>query len=151
MYAPLWVKSNFSFLQGASHPDELVEQAHSMGLTTMALTDRDGVYGIVRAHTRARELGFKVIHGAQLNLDEDKQLVALCQSRKGYGNLCQLISRGRLRSKKGESCIRLDELVEFAEDLIVLCPEPTLLEGLYESFGMPMLEGLKAYLSQSVR
>ena len=51
-YVPLWVKSNFSFLEGASHPDELVEQAHALGLGAIALTDRDGVHGIVRAHMR---------------------------------------------------------------------------------------------------
>ena len=56
-YVPLWVKSNFSFLEGASHPDELVEAAVERGLTAMALTDRDGVQGIVRAHVKARELG----------------------------------------------------------------------------------------------
>ena len=52
-YVPLWCKSNYSFLEGASHPEELVEQAHGLGLPALAVTDRDGVYGIVRAHVRA--------------------------------------------------------------------------------------------------
>ena len=56
-YVPLWCKSNFSFLEGASHPDELVEHAHELGLSAMALTDRDGVYGIVRAHSKAHRWG----------------------------------------------------------------------------------------------
>ena len=56
-YVPLWCKSNFSFLEGASHPDELIEEAYRQGLPALALTDRDGVYGIVRAHVKARELG----------------------------------------------------------------------------------------------
>ena len=55
-YAPLWCKSNFSFLEGASHPEELVEEAHRLGMTAVALTDRDGVYGVVEAHQKAREL-----------------------------------------------------------------------------------------------
>jgi error-prone DNA polymerase len=53
-YVPLWCKSNFSFLEGASHPEELIEQAHAFGLRSLALTDRDGVYGMVRAHVRAQ-------------------------------------------------------------------------------------------------
>ena len=63
-YVPLRCRSNFSFLDGASHPDELVEQAHALGLEALALTDRDGVYGMVRAHVKAKELGVRLIVGA---------------------------------------------------------------------------------------
>ena len=68
MYAPLWAKSNFSFLEGASHPEELVEEAHRLGLGSIALTDRDGVYGMVRAHVKARDLGVHLVCGAQLSV-----------------------------------------------------------------------------------
>src|SRR5215207_3025890 len=68
MYAPLWCKSNFSFLEGASHPEELVEEAHRLGLRSIALTDRDGVYGMVRAHVKARDLGVHLICGAELTI-----------------------------------------------------------------------------------
>ncbi|MEO7735526.1 MAG: error-prone DNA polymerase, partial [Kofleriaceae bacterium] len=68
MYAPLWCKSNFSFLEGASHPEELVQEAHRLGLQSLALTDRDGVYGMVRAHTKARDLGVHLMCGAQLSV-----------------------------------------------------------------------------------
>ena len=61
-YIPLWCKSNFSFLEGASHPDELADEAYRLGLPALALTDRDGV--VVRAHVKARELGMKVIIGS---------------------------------------------------------------------------------------
>ncbi len=67
-YAPLWCKSNFSFLEGASHAEELVEAAHRTGLGSIALTDRDGVYGMVRAHTKARELGVQLVCGAQVSV-----------------------------------------------------------------------------------
>jgi len=67
-YVPLWCRSNFSFLEGASHPDELVEEAHRLGLTAIALTDRDGVYGMVSAHTKARELGVQLIGGATVTV-----------------------------------------------------------------------------------
>ncbi|MEO6772282.1 MAG: error-prone DNA polymerase [Kofleriaceae bacterium] len=67
-YAPLWCKSNFSFLEGASHTEELVEEAHRIGLRSIAITDRDGVYGLVRAHTKAKELGIQLVCGAQLTI-----------------------------------------------------------------------------------
>src|ERR687889_77944 len=65
-YVPLWCKSNFSFLEGASHPEELVEEAHRVGIGSIAITDRDGVYGMVRAHVKARELGVHLVCGAQI-------------------------------------------------------------------------------------
>jgi error-prone DNA polymerase len=67
-YAPLWCKSNFSFLEGASHAEELVEESHRLGMRSIAITDRDGVYGMVRAHVKARELGVHLICGAQLTV-----------------------------------------------------------------------------------
>src|SRR6478735_6110860 len=67
-YAPLWCKSNFSFLEGASHAEELVEEAHRLGMRSIAITDRDGVYGMVRAHTKAKELGIHLVCGAQMTV-----------------------------------------------------------------------------------
>ena len=67
-YVPLWCKSNFSFLEGASHPEELVEQAQELGLPGLALTDRNGVQGIVRAHVRAQELGLPLIVGSEMTV-----------------------------------------------------------------------------------
>jgi error-prone DNA polymerase len=68
VYASLWCKSNFSFLEGASHPEELVEEAHRLGVGSVALTDRDGVYGMVRAHVKARELGVHLVCGVQMSV-----------------------------------------------------------------------------------
>jgi len=67
-YAPLWCKSNFSFLEGASHAEELVEEAHRIGVRSLAITDRDGVYGMVRAYVKAKELGVHLVSGAQLTV-----------------------------------------------------------------------------------
>ncbi|HTL38660.1 MAG TPA: PHP domain-containing protein, partial [Kofleriaceae bacterium] len=67
-YAPLWCKSNFSFLEGASHAEELVEEAHRLGMRSIAITDRDGVYGMVRAYTKAKELGIQLLSGAQMTI-----------------------------------------------------------------------------------
>jgi error-prone DNA polymerase len=101
VYVPLWCKSNFSFLEGASHPGELIDEAYRLGLPALALTDRDGVYGIVRAHVKARELGIKLIIGSQVTVDDESTIVLLAQDRAGYANLCRLITKGRLRSEKG--------------------------------------------------
>lgn len=141
-YVPLWVNSNFSFLRGASHPDELVDQAHALALPALAFTDRDGVYGVVQAHARARQLGIRLLLGAELTLGElghpeppDRRLLLLAADRQGYGNLCRLISIGRLRCEKGISLLTLDEVCGSGRGLLALCPHPELLPGLLESFG----------------
>jgi error-prone DNA polymerase len=120
LYIPLWCKSNFSFLEGASHPDELVDEACRLGLPAIALTDRNGVYGMVRAHVRAREVGIKLIIGSEVTLNDGSTIVLLAQDRGGYGNLCRLITKGRLRSEKGASAVTWDEVCEHARGLLLL-------------------------------
>src|SRR5258705_7730573 len=117
-YVLLWCKSNFSFLEGASHPEELVEEAHRFGLPALALTDRDGVYGVVRAHMRAREVGLKLIIGSEITIDDGSTIVLLAQDRGGYANLCRLITKRRLRSGKGEKAGILEEGCGHAPGLI---------------------------------
>jgi error-prone DNA polymerase len=119
-YVPLWCKSHFSFLEGASHPDELVEEAHRLGITTVALTDRDSVSGIVRAHVKARELGLHLLVGAQVTVGDGSVIVLLAQDRSGYANLCRLITAGRLRSPKGECSVTWDEVCAHARGLLAL-------------------------------
>ena len=119
-YAPLWCKSNFSFLEGASHPDELMEEARRLGLPALALTDRDGVYGIVRAHVKAREIGLHLIVGSEITASDGSTIVLLVQERSGYADLCRLITTGRLRSSKGESAVTWDEICQHANGLIAL-------------------------------
>ena len=119
-YVPLWCKSCFSFLEGASHPEELVEAAAAHGIETLALTDRDGVYGIVEAHVEARERGVRLIAGSEITIDDGSTLVLLAADREGYGNLCGLITAGRLRSEKGASRVGWREVCERAPGLIAL-------------------------------
>ncbi len=119
-YVPLWCKSNFSFLEGASHPDELVEEAHRLGLPALALTDRDGVYGAVRAHVKAREVGLKLIVGSQVSVADGSTIVLLVEDRGGYANLCRLLTTGRRRSEKGESAVSWEEVCRHAAGLIAL-------------------------------
>ena len=136
-YVPLWVKSNHSFLEGASFPEELVDRAHDLGLDAMAITYRDGMYGLVRAHVRAKELGLHLIAGAQLTVgaqDDTQPIVALARSRKGYASLCRLLSKGHTRCEKGLARIELSELCEVGE-VFVLCPAPALLAPLKATLG----------------
>lgn len=119
-YVPLWCKSNYSFLEGASDPDELVEEAHRLGLRSLALTDRDGVYGMVRAHQKAKELGVHLIVGAEITLFDESNITLLAMNRQGYANLCKLISKGRLRSVKGISHVSWEEVCDYAENVIAL-------------------------------
>ncbi|MBX7081488.1 MAG: error-prone DNA polymerase [Nannocystaceae bacterium] len=138
-YVPLWVKSNFSFLEGASHPPELVERAHQLGLPALALTDRDGVYGVVRAHVRASELGLPLLLGAQVTVSEDAsdvaRIVVLACDRAGWGALTRLLSLGRAARPKGESLVTLEDLCALGRDVIVLSPEPAPLPALRDAFG----------------
>jgi error-prone DNA polymerase len=124
MYAELVCRSNFSFLEGASHPEELVTQAAELGLSALALVDQDGLYGVVKAHLQARALGLKLLIGSRLTLLDGPQVVALVQEAKGYAHLCQLISRGRLAHPKGEAGVSFKALAECGEGLLLLLPSP---------------------------
>jgi error-prone DNA polymerase len=119
-YIPLWCKSNFSFLEGASHPEELVETCHQYGIDTLALTDRDGVSGVVRAHVRAKELGVVLVLGAEVTLDDGSVIVLLAENREGYAHLCRLLTAGHRRSPKGESWVGWDEVAAHAGGLLAL-------------------------------
>jgi error-prone DNA polymerase len=109
-YAELHALSNFTFLRGASHPEELVETATALGYEALAITDECSMSGIVRAHAAAKEAGLKkLIIGSELRLRSGRKLVVLVQSRGGYGALCQLISNARRVAEKGSyELTRLD-------------------------------------------
>lgn len=102
-YAELFCQSHFSFLQGASSPEELVIQAHFLGYNALALTDECSVAGVVRAHTviRDRQLPLKLIIGSMFRM-EGLQLVLLCPHRRAYAELCRIITNARKRAPKGE-------------------------------------------------
>ena len=101
-YAELHALSNFTFLRGASHPEELVETAAALGYEALAITDECSMSGIVRAHTAAKEHGLKqLIIGSELRLRSGRKLVALAQNREGYASLCALIAQARRAAEKG--------------------------------------------------
>ncbi len=121
MYCPLWVKSNFSFLEGASHPEELISAAAEAGVPALALTDRSGFYGSVRAHVQARETGVRLIHGVELITEDGLSLVLLVRNRLGYSGLCRVLSQAHLRSSTRGTClVRKVELWANAPGLIAI-------------------------------
>ncbi len=121
-YAPLWCKTHFSFLEGASAPAELVETAGALGLPALAVTDRDGVYGIPGAHiaARAQDDGPRLIVGSEVTIDDGSTIVLLAAEQAGYANLCRLITHGRLRCAKGLSSVAWPEVAAHANGLLAL-------------------------------
>ena len=100
-YAELHCLSNFSFLRGASHPEELVERAHALGYSALALTDECSFAGVVRAHAAAKECGLHLILGTEIFLEDKLKLVLLATDRRSYGAISALVTTGRRRGKKG--------------------------------------------------
>src|SRR6266487_514156 len=100
-YAELHCLSNFTFLRGASHPEELVNRAAALGYRALALTDECSLAGVVRAHIAAKDVGLPLVIGSEIRLQDGPRLVLLATDREGYGNLSDLITRGRRRTKKG--------------------------------------------------
>ncbi len=119
MYAELHAKTNFSFLEAASHPDELVEQAAALGYTALAITDRASLAGVVRAYAAAKPLGLKLILGAEIQLDDTLPVVLWAPDRAAYGRLARLITQGRRRSEKGQCRLFWEDLAAHAEGLLV--------------------------------
>ena len=119
-YAELHCKTNFSFLEGASHPDELAIQAQALGYSALAITDRNSLAGVVRAHAAAKEAGLKLLIGAEIMLTDGPPVVLLSPDRAAYGQLCRLITTGRRRAPKGECELVFDDLIDHGEGLLAL-------------------------------
>src|SRR3954447_14521164 len=111
-YAELHCLTNFTFLRGASHAQELVETAVRRGYKALAITDECSLAGVVRAHVAAREYKdkFKLIVGAEFRLEDGLRFVLIAQDRAGYGNLSELITRARRNAGKGEYRLCRDHL-----------------------------------------
>ena len=118
-YVELHCKTNFSFLEGASHPSELVAQAASLGYAGMAVTDRNSLAGAVRAHVAAKEAGLKLVVGAEITLVDASPVLLWAMNRDGYGRLCQLLTRGRRQAPKGECRLAFADVAEHASGLLI--------------------------------
>ena len=119
-YIELHAHSNFSLLDGACFPEELVEAARTRGMEALALTDHDGLYGVPRFFRAAREKGLKAIVGAELTLQGDFHITLLVRDLKGYANLCRLITKAQLSGSKGDPHLPLSPIGELSEGLICL-------------------------------
>jgi len=123
-YAELQVTSNFSFLRGGSHPDELVRQAALLGLDAIAITDRNSFAGIVRAHQAAKEAGIRLVVGVQLDLRDGTSFLAYPEDRAAYGRLTTLLTLGKRRAPKGECHLDYADVVAHGEGLVVALLPP---------------------------
>jgi error-prone DNA polymerase len=141
-YAELAVTSNFTFLTGASHPDEYVQQAAHLGYHAIALSDHNTLAGIVRAHVAAKAADIPLLVGCRLVLIDPADLAVLVYptSRAAYANLCELLTVGKRRAPKGACYLTLDDLVAHCAGLLaVILPPPTL-----DTLIPAMLEPLQA-------
>jgi error-prone DNA polymerase len=148
VYIELHAASAFSFLQGASLPETLVERAAALGYSAIALLDADGVYGAPRFHKAAKHAGLRAIIGAELTIVGSGQLAAdrtphqpaagrrlpgdtwrlpvLVEGQQGYKNLCRLVTRMKMRAPKGEGALALEELEGYTTGLVALAGRPML-------------------------
>lgn len=123
LYAELQVSSNFSFLRGGSHPEELVAEAAQLGHRCIALSDRNTLAGIVRAHIAAKKAGIRLITGCRLDLSDGPSLLAYPKNREGYERLSGLLSEGNLRTEKGSCLLYRQDVFRNKKDLcFVLIP-----------------------------
>jgi len=120
MYVELHARSAFSFLEGASVPEELVARCAELNMPAMALADRDGVYGAPRFHMAAKKAGIRAHVGAEVTATDGSRYTLLVETRAGYQNLCRLITRMKLRAGKGEGAVAPEELAEHAGGLVCL-------------------------------
>ncbi len=117
-FAELHCRTNYSFLEGASHPDELVQQAAALGYRALAVTDRESLAGVVRAHVAAKEVGLKLIIGAELHPSDGPPVVVWAMHRAGYGRLSRLITVGRRRAEKGRCQLTLEDIAQHSDGLL---------------------------------
>jgi len=120
MYVELHTRSAFSFLEGASLPEDLIARATELGFQAIALLDRDGVYGAPRFYAAAKKAGLRAHVGAEITSADGFRYPLLVANRTGYQNLCRLITRMKLRAPKGEGAVTGADLAELAEGLICL-------------------------------
>ena len=142
-YAELRCVSNFTFLRGASRPEELVERAKALGYSALALTDECSMAGVVRAHVAAKQIGLALVLGSQFSVAPTRPdeppctLVVLAQNRNGYGNLCAFITRLRCASEKGSYRAAMEDITGTAliDCLVLLCPERAASDSELERLG----------------
>ncbi len=142
-YIELHACSAFSFLRGASFPEQLAETAAELGMPAMALLDRNGVYGAQRFSVAARENNVRPIIGCELSMEDGALLPVLVENRTGYKHLCELLTEAHLRSEKGTCAVQWNELPQFSEGLVVL------FNASLFRFGAPQIVNCRASVSDA--
>jgi len=119
MYAELFAKTNYSFLEGASHPEEIVAIAKNLNYSAIGITDRNGVYAIPRAHAAAQQAGIPLIIGAEVLVDGTTSVFLLAKNRNGYGNLCELLTYLHCET---EGKVNWNDILKYSNDLFICIP-----------------------------
>ena len=147
-YAELQVTSNYSFLRGASHVEELLLTAKALGHQALAITDRNTVAGVLRAHGRATELGMRLIVGCRLDLRDGTSLLAYPIDRAAYSRLCRLLTLGKARAGKGACFLDWEDVAAHAEGLLaILLPG----EDAPDLYRLRLAFGERAHLALTLR
>jgi len=123
-YVELAVTTNFSFLRGASHPEELVERAAELGLAAIGIADRNSFAGVVRAYVMAKARRLRMLTGVRLATADGFEALAYPTDRAAYGRLCRLLTRGNRRAKKGDCRLTLSDIIEESEGQIFIALTP---------------------------
>ena len=131
-YSELQVTSNFSFLRGASHPEEMVEQAAALGYTAIAITDRNTLAGIVRAHVAAKKLKIKFIPACRVDLIDGPSLLAFPTDVRAYAKLSNLLTVGNLRTEKGKCELYKADVYQYANGILWTVVPPDSLSETFE-------------------
>ncbi|MCW3119684.1 MAG: error-prone polymerase [Chitinophagaceae bacterium] len=143
-YVELQVTTNFSFLRGASHAEELVEQAAAYGYKTIAITDRNTFAGIVRAHVAAQKHNIRLIPACRIDLLDGPGLLAYPTNRSAYSLLCNLLSKGNLRAEKGKCFLYKADVYEYSKDMKFIVIPPNVLNEVFD-FDDSFKEALREY------
>ncbi|MEM9064118.1 MAG: error-prone DNA polymerase [Planctomycetota bacterium] len=130
-YAELSVTSNFTFLTGASHPEELVERAAALGHRAVAITDTNSLAGVVRAHVAAKTAGIPLVVGCRLVLEGGLAICVYPIDRPAYSRLCRLLTLGKRRAPKGECHLTLHDLIEHAKGLLAVVEPASVLDDAF--------------------
>ncbi len=152
-YAELQATSNYTFLEGASHPDELAVTAAALGLAAVAITDRNTLAGVVRAHVAAKSAGIRLVVGTRLDLGDGTGLLCFPTDRAAYGRLCRLLTLGRRRAPKGQCHLGRTDVAAHAQGqiLVALPPDPIDREFVNQLAEWRELCGDRLYLAASRR
>ncbi len=143
-YSELQITSNFSFLRGGSHPEELVERAEELGYTAIAIVDRNSLAGIVRAHVAARGKHVRFIPACRLDLLDGPSLLAYPTCSEGYSNLSGLLSEGNLRTEKGKCELYRDDAYRYSSGIQFVLIPPDALNADFD-FPPEFVNALKEY------